>query len=322
MKLLVYYGLHQRSEVWSPALMRGKTCNGQTVKVSLQCWFQPAIKYWLILLSFYICLAGPAANPLLPFISLSLSAFLKHAESQLSTPLLPDIIVLIQAALDLMFVCLERMGEPYFSLIGLTSDVVCVRVYYRVCVVISNPEPKPPPPPLSPPSSPSHCSTPLLLYTSLKACFALHAISQHPTYEDLSQTHTHICLCLCLRTVISHVSPVQWWNAWRNPPSLHPHPPSLPAPIFFPPESGGVISDGELIINSIKWVWLPWQIGLGYSIIINASSAVTMGHSSQMRVTLIGKEDVVTLDRNWGKDWVCFCGDELIRMWLSVNKTQ
>lgn len=63
-------------------------------------------------------------------------------------------------------------------------------------------------------------------------------------------------------------------------------------------ESGGVILDGGLVINSIKWVWLPWQISLGYNIIISASSAVITGHGSQMRVRLIGREDEVTLDRN------------------------
>ena len=72
------------------------------------------------------------------------------------------------------------------------------------------------------------------------------------------------------------------------------------------PESAGVISDGELIINSIKWVWLPRQIGLGYNIIISASSAVTMGHGSQMRVTLIGREDVATVDGNRSEDWFVF----------------
>lgn len=48
-----------------------------------------------------------------------------------------------------MFVCLRRMGALCFSLIGLTSDVVCVRVYYTGCVVISNLEPSPPPQPSS-----------------------------------------------------------------------------------------------------------------------------------------------------------------------------
>lgn len=66
-----------------------------------------------------------------PSAPLQRSISLQHAESQLTTPLLSDIIALIQAALDLMFVCL--------FLIGLTSDVVCVWLYYRGCVVISKP---------------------------------------------------------------------------------------------------------------------------------------------------------------------------------------
>lgn len=96
--------------------------------------------------SFYICLSGSAL--------LQLSISLKHAISQLTTPLLPDIIVLIQAALDLMFVCLV--------LIGLTSDVVCVRVYYRGRVVISKTPPGAQPPPVPLPSSPLLLTPPSL----------------------------------------------------------------------------------------------------------------------------------------------------------------
>lgn len=87
-----------------------------------------------------------------------------------------------------MFVCLRRMGVLCFSLIGLTSDVVCVRVYYTGCVVISNLEPSPPPPHNPPPQSLSHSSPPLHLPEGL---LSLHAISQHPTHKDfLMDTHT------------------------------------------------------------------------------------------------------------------------------------
>lgn len=68
----------------------------------------------------------------MPFLRLHVST--EHAESQLTTPLLPYIITLIQAALDLMFVCVV--------LIGLTSDVVCVWAYYRVCCDFNTPRPR------------------------------------------------------------------------------------------------------------------------------------------------------------------------------------
>lgn len=163
---------------------------------------------------------------------------------------------------------------------------------------------------LQPPSHPS-----LLLHLP-EGLLSQHAIFQHPTHEELSRahtlTHTHICLGSCLQTVISHAIPAQWWNAWRNP-SLHPR--TLRLSLFPLSVSGGVITDRGLIINSIKWVWLPWQIGLGYNIIISASSAVTMGHGSQMRVRLIGREDVVSLYRNIGRDWVCLCE----KRWFSAH---
>lgn len=145
-----------------------------------------------------------------------------------------------------MFVCLERMRAPCFSLIGLTSDVVCVRVYYTDCVVISNPEPKHPPPPPPPPPPRSHRhdtlpqpqSHPSPLLHLPEGLLSPHAISQHPTHAELScaHSHTHICLGSCLQTVISHVSIAQWWNAWGKP-FLHPStphtPPSLSAHIFW-----------------------------------------------------------------------------------------
>lgn len=109
------------------------------VKITLKCGFQAANKApthlaFNLHLSFMDLLQTLRFPP-----SLRLSLPLKHGESQLTAPLLPDIIALIQAALDLMFVCLERLGAPCFSLIGLTSDVVCVRVYYGGSVVISKP---------------------------------------------------------------------------------------------------------------------------------------------------------------------------------------
>lgn len=86
-----------------------------------------------------------------------------------------------------MFVCLRRMGALCFSLIGLTSDVVCVRVYYTGCAVISNLEPSPPPTTLFL----SHCPTPLLLYTSLKACSPCMPSPNTPhTRIFLMDTHT------------------------------------------------------------------------------------------------------------------------------------
>lgn len=139
------------------------------------------------------------------------------------------------------------------------------------------PSPTSPEAPLSNPSPPLHLPEGLL---------SQHAISQHPAWIIV----THICVCSCLQTVISHVSPAQWWNAWRKPPPLQPHAPSLFLSLLPISESGGVIADIGLIINSIKRVLLPWQIGLGHNIIISASSAVTMGHGSQMRVRLIGRK--------------------------------
>lgn len=171
----------------------------------------------------------------------------------------------------------------------------------------------PPPPLLLPPAS----IPPLSAFTPpwRSALPARHLPTPH-TWRIVTgahtHTHTHICLGSCLQTVISHAIPAQWWNAWRNP-SLHPR--TLRLSLFPLSVSGGVITDRGLIINSIKWVWLPWQIGLGYNIIISASSAVTMGHGSQMRVRLIGREDVVSLYRNIGRDWVCLCE----KRWFSAH---
>lgn len=81
-----------------------------------------------------------------------------------------------------MFVCLV--------LIGLTSDVVCVRVYYRGCVVISNLGPKPPTPPSHQLTLFPQCPTPLLLNTSLKVC-SPNTPSPNNPHEELSWTHTH-----------------------------------------------------------------------------------------------------------------------------------
>lgn len=158
-----------------------------------------------------------------------------------------------------MFVCLERMGALRFSLIGLTSDVVCVWVYYTGCVVISNLQPDP----LHPDSS-RHCPTPLLLYTSLQACTlpTRHLPAAH-THEALSRAHrvshteihTHMPLLskqsypMCLQH--SDGTPEETLQPCIN--TLH-----LFVPFFFFSKSRGVISDRELIINSIKWVWSPW----------------------------------------------------------------
>lgn len=125
-----------------------------------------------------------------------------------------------------MFVCLV--------LIGLTMDVVCVRVcvYYSGCVVST------PPPSLSNPFlslHPTPTPQPLFAHTDTHT----HANSHIPCKS--------CTLMECLKK-------------------------SLRLSIFPLSESGGVISDRGLIINSIKWVWLPWQIGLGYNIIISASS--------------------------------------------------
>jgi len=51
---------------------------------------------------------------------------------------------------------------------------------------------------------------------------------------------------------------------------------------------------------------LLWQIGLGYNIIISASSAVTMGCDNQMKVRLTGGENLVTLDRDEAKSKFAF----------------
>lgn len=60
----------------------------------------------------------------------------KGTESQLSTPFLSDIIVLIQAALDLMPARPGLMKVRHLFMIGLTSDVASVWEYYAGCSVI------------------------------------------------------------------------------------------------------------------------------------------------------------------------------------------
>lgn len=91
-----------------------------------------------------------------------------------------------------MFVCLQQMRAPCLSLIGLTSDVVCVWIYYTSFVVISNPRPKPHRHgPL--PQSQSRPSPPLHLPEGL---ISLRAIPQHPTHAELSGAHSHMHICL------------------------------------------------------------------------------------------------------------------------------
>lgn len=167
-----------------------------------------------------MCLAGPAPKPLLPFISLMLLNMLK-------VNYLRDIITLIQAALDLMFVCLERMGARCVSLIGLTSDAVCVWLYYTGCVVILNLEPEPSPsaatvPPLTPPWRPAlstrHLSAPRA------------TLSHAHTYASTHTSKQSYPMCLH-----SDGMPEE---------TLHPLPQCLS--LLFSPNSGGVILDGEL----------------------------------------------------------------------------
>lgn len=187
-------------------------------------------------------------------------------------------------------------------LIGLTSDVVCVRVYYSGCVVILNPKPK-----LSQPLLPLATVPPLFSFTApWRPDLSTRNLPSTHTWRSATDTHTHMPL---LTPPNSHI-PCFPSTVMECLKTLHPSIHTLCLSLFRSSESGGVISNGELIINSIKWVWLPWQIGLGYNIIISASSAVTTGHSGQMGLGLIGRVDVVTLNRNWSKSWVCLCGDE------------
>lgn len=142
-----------------------------------------------------------------------------------------------------MFVCVERMGAACFSLIGLTSDVVCVRLYYGRCVVILNPEPKLPQPSLF------HCPTPLLLYTSPKAC--------SPYMPSPNTPHTKKCHRHAYAYASSHASshiPCISCKVMEclKKPSVPPS--TLRLSLFRSSGSRGVISDGELIINSIKGV--------------------------------------------------------------------
>lgn len=166
-------------------------------------------------------------------------------------------------------------------LIGLTSDVVCVRVYYSGCVVMLNPGPKPsqPPPPLA-------TVPPLSSFTPpwRPALSTRHLPSTH-TWRSATDTYSHMPLLTPPNSQIPCL-PCTVMERLQKPFI------ALCLSLFRFSESGGVISNGELIINSIKWVWLPWQIGLGYNIIISASSAVTTGHSSQMGLGLIRRVDV------------------------------
>lgn len=154
-----------------------------------------------------------------------------------------------------MFVCLV--------LIGLTSDVVCVCAYYGGYIVSPPPlRHRPSPNKLS--TSSSHCPTHLFFYQE-------RSHTRQGTHAHAKQSYPML-FCTVTERLEKSI-----------------HTPRLSVSPFS--ESGGVISDRGLVINSIKRVWLPWQIGLGYNIIISASSAVIMGHSSQMRVRLIGRED-------------------------------
>lgn len=158
-----------------------------------------------------------------------------------------------------MFVCLV--------LIGLTSDVVCVCAYYGGYIVSPHTHTHQPSPQQALPATVPPISS--FIKNGLTHWEGTHA---HAKQSD------PMLFCTVMERLEKSI-----------------HTPRLSVSPFS--ESGGVISDRGLVINSIKWVWLPWQIGLGYNIIISASSAVIMGHGSQMRVRLIGREDGVTLDR-------------------------
>lgn len=168
------------------------------------------------------------------------------------------------------------------------------------------------------PSSSSHCPTPLLLYTSPKACSLNTPSPQHP---HMKKCHRHTYTYASTHAS-KHSYPIFTLHSDGMPEeTLHPSILTLCLSLFRFSESRGVISNGELIINSIKWVWLPWQIGLGYNIIISASSAVTTGHGGQMGLGLIGRVDVVTL--KWSKSWVCLCRDEQLEcdfLYIARNK--
>lgn len=155
------------------------------------------------------------------------------------------------------------------------------------------------------PPSPVSATVPLLPYTPLKACSPNTPSPNNPHMENcLTHTHTHMCLLMPPNSHIPCVSCTL--TGCLKKAAIPATAPCVSLCSLFPsPE--GVISDWGLLINSIKRVWLPRQIGRGYKITISASSAITMGHGSQMRVRLIGREDEVTLDTNWGKDWVCLC---------------
>lgn len=216
-----------------------------------------------------------------------------------------------------MFVCLERMKVLCFSLIGLTSDV-CPGLLHEPCWDF---EPQAWTP-SQPPSNPYlHIQTVVILFLTATvppfSSFYTSPKARSPCTPAPAGTHT------CNTVAHAHMPQIRPLNS--HSPCVHCSlMECLGEPCFFIrtlllsllsfSKSRGVISDGELIINSIKWIWLRWQIGPSYNIIINASSAVTTGHSNQMWMRLIGREGAGTLLWNLGKDWLYFSREERIQM--------
>jgi hypothetical protein len=168
--------------------------------------------------------------------------------------------------LTLRLCVLVQMKPWRRTMIGLTSDVLCVLLYYTRHSDIHTDTRTPTP--SSYPICPT-ISTPI--QTTLRSICHTH---MHAHIENIAYTNTHMThpypTYSGLLIILSHVPLPPWWAAWRNyfPPSF-----SLSVSV---PSTPSVSPEGpslwDLIIESIKRVQWPWQIDLIYNIIISSSN--------------------------------------------------